>query len=563
MSSAAQGPPETPRRLGNYHVLEAIGQGGMGNIFLAKRVGVGGFEKAFVIKCMLESLAGDAELEKMFINEARLAARLSHPNIAQIYDFGVVDGNYYIAMEHIAGEDVKRLINRLHARGRQIPVPIALRILIDLCNGLDYAHTLAEGGVPLGIIHRDVSPANVMVSYQGVVKLLDFGIAKAAFRTNATRTGVLKGKQAFLSPEGIAGLGVDPRSDVFCSGLVMHMLLCQRHPFWRGTGFATMQAIAHDPPADPRQQRPDLPEEVAAVIARALDKDRDRRFASAAEMSGALGQALAQLAPDRAACDVAAFMVDLFGEEAKQRRSSVPSVADATPTETVSREPVAAAATGAETQPVASRSREVATAEMGTSSFRTRRLPVIVTVVGFALAALLMVMALRVPPLNHEARRPPPPPAPKLDIVVPAPVPSEPVLAISEPPLRAPDPWLEPAPPTLDPPPAHAPLPAARSRQARLDRRRLDTVMNSARPRFAACLRRHAAALSTTRGQVTVGLVVAGSGKVVSVETTTPGIGSPALTSCLEGAAERLRFPRHAKRRIGFAFPLASSKSGP
>jgi serine/threonine protein kinase len=560
MSSPAQGPPEIPRRLGNYHVLEAIGQGGMGSIFLAKRVGVGGFEKAFVIKCMLESLAGDAELEKMFINEARLAARLSHPNIAQIYDFGVADGNYYIAMEHIAGEDIKRIINRLHARGRQIPVPIALRILIDLCAGLDYAHTLSENGLPLGIIHRDVSPANVMVSYQGTVKLLDFGIAKAAFRTNATRTGVLKGKQAFLSPEQISGLGVDPRSDVFCSGLVMHMLLCQRHPFWRGTGFATMQAIGHDPPADPRHHRPDLPEAVAAIIGRALARDRNQRFSSAAEMSTALNQALAQLAPDRSTCDVAAFMVDLFGEAARDRRSRLPSITDP-PTDDVPRVSAApppaveAPGTGAETQAIP-RSADVSTAELGTSSFRTRRLPVIVTVVGFGLAALLMVMALRVPPPHDQARRPPPPAPARLDIVVPAPVPSEPVLAISEPPLRA-EPWLEPAPPLRSDPARGRGAP---SRQARLDRRRLDSVMNTARPRFAACLRRHAGTLASAKGQVTVGLVVAGSGKVVAVETTTPGAGSPALVSCLEGAAGRLRFPPHAKRRIGFAFPLAYQK---
>ena len=168
------------RTLGDYHFLRKLGQGGMGEIFLAKRIGVGGFEKTVVVKTMLESLASSEEFVAMFFDEAHLAARLSHPNIAQIYDFGVIDDQYYLTMEYIPGEDLGSIIGRLYRDELQIPVPVAVRILIDVCEGLHYAHTLAENGVPLGIVHRDVSPHNILVGVDGVAREVALAIPKSS-----------------------------------------------------------------------------------------------------------------------------------------------------------------------------------------------------------------------------------------------------------------------------------------------------------------------------------------------------------------------------------------------
>ena len=313
-------------RLGEYHLVKKIGQGGMGTIYLAKRLGVGGFEKTFVIKCMLESLADDQEAQAMFIDEARLAARLTHPNIAQIYDFGVINGTYYIAMEHIAGEDLRAINTRLRERRLKAPVPIALRLMRDLCAGLDYAHTLADEGAPLGIVHRDVSPANIMVSYQGTVKLLDFGIAKATSRLSSTNTGKLKGKLSYLAPEQINDTAVDGRADVFCLGITMYLLLVQRHPWRRETEVATMNAIARDPVPDPRGYRDNLPEDVVQIVLRSLEQDPERRFRNAAEMGAALNDALARLAPGLGDSDVSSFMLALFGKQAMESRTRVPTL---------------------------------------------------------------------------------------------------------------------------------------------------------------------------------------------------------------------------------------------
>jgi hypothetical protein len=562
LSAPPESPPEPLRRLGNYHLLESIGQGGMGSIYLAKRVGVGGFEKTFVIKCMLESLAGDAELEKMFINEARLAARLSHPNIAQIYDFGVVDGSYYIAMEHVHGEDLKKIIKRLQSRNIDLPVPIALRIMVDLCAGLDYAHTLTEGEVPLAIIHRDVSPANVMVSYQGVVKLLDFGIAKAAMRSNATKSGVLKGKYAFLSPEQITGLEIDGRADLFCAGLVMHMLLVHQHPFWRGSGFATMQAIAHERPTDPRRLREDLPDDVVAIVNRALERDRDQRFSSAAEMGAALNQALTRLAPGLGVVEVADYVLELCGQQPRRSANFAVNLNAAPP-----------AAVSPAVPPALSAAERPTERLPPAAPPPPQQVPWWVTTGAIAAAVLLMVLIVAGVRASSSA-----PPQPSVAVAVERPpaagaaapmsVPVEVVNAQA--PLSAAPVAIETeAAPFIDPEPTFQPSvvvlasrPRARagqpSRLGAIDRRRqVQQVIKQAEPRFAACVRRHAADLAPASRQVTVQLLVTGSGKVSQVTTTPSSRRLPGLVGCIKGEAGRLRFPRHTGQKIGLAFPLA------
>src|SRR5579859_624404 len=199
---------------GPYRLQRRLARGGMAEVFLARHIGVEGFERRVAIKRILPHLSDSEGFRSMFLDEARLAAQLSHPNVVHIYDFGRAGDYDFIAMEFVDGVDIGQLIRR----GRKHPVPfeLAARILSDVCGALHYAHRITDaGGRPLNLVHRDVSPQNVLVSYDGVVKLVDFGIAKAAFAAGRTRPGVVKGKYAYMSPEQVEGRALDGRSDLF------------------------------------------------------------------------------------------------------------------------------------------------------------------------------------------------------------------------------------------------------------------------------------------------------------------------------------------------------------
>jgi len=541
-------------RLGEYHLLKKIAQGGMGTIYLAKRLGVGGFEKTFVIKCMLDSLADDQEVQGMFIDEARLAARLAHPNIAQIYDFGVIDGTYYIAMEHIPGEDLRSIITRLRERNAKIPVPIALRIMLDLCAGLEYAHSYTEAGKPMGIIHRDISPANIMVSYHGTVKLLDFGIAKATSRISATRSGGLKGKLGFLSPEQISDNPIDARADVFCLGITFYLLVANRHPWRRDTEVATMHAIVHDELPDPRAFREHLPEDVVAIMMKALERDRDQRYRSAAEMGAALQLALTKIAPGVGAADVASFMVALFGQEAMQERSNIPNLVDSTPTALIRNRPSSTSVppvdpTALDDEDTAPDGSEGGPTTLEMPMFKAPpapvpRLPWVVGamgLVGLAAAVALFWYSTRTRPLLL----PPPLPAP----------PAHPTIVATP----APEPHLVTPEPRTPPPPRVHKAPAV-EKLAVLDQKKLKSVVDAAHPRLTACLRRYSADLPAKEGQIIIEVTVASSGKVSASRATMPEVRSSGLAACLTAEATSLRFPRHPDKEVTFRFPLVYKK---
>jgi serine/threonine protein kinase len=570
------------RRLGDYHLLKKLGQGGMGAVFLAKRLGVGGFEKTFVVKCMLESLAGSEELITMFFDEARLAARLSHPNIAQIYDFGVIDGTYYIAMEHIAGEDLSGIIEKLKERNVRIPLQMALRIMLELCAGLDYAHNLSEDDKPLRIVHRDVSPSNVMVSYQGAVKLLDFGIAKTSSRISETRTGGIKGKLSYLAPEQIQDLPIDARVDIFCMGITFFKLLTHLHPFRRETEIGTMHAIVAGNPTDARTLRTNLPESVVAILGKALAGDREKRFQSAAEMAVALRSALSIVAPGHGTPDLARFMITLFGREAMARRSHVPTVGEINLADVVSPKVTASFPafnpSEARTQPNEARTQRIPNASATTMQMpaftplgrveallarpRARRLAAAGAAVLVALGILLW--AQRRASRGRAIHKP----TGAVTVASPS-LPStgrEPI-PVAAPPLLSPIGPQAAAGWPIYGPPAAGPRRAPRPRAAvsaegpgRLSGAVLQAVVVRSHPRFVACFRQHAAELSATSGQATVELTVASTGQVSSASARLPTFKAPALGRCLEEEALRLRFPRHADREIRFAFPLVYRK---
>ena len=219
---------------GRYQLLKKLATGGMAQIYLARQLGPEGFEKLLVVKRILPHLAENEEFITMFLDEARIAARLNHPNVVQIFDLGAQDDSFFIAMEFIHGEDVRRVWKHADKVGKPIPLPLICRIIIEACAGLDYAHKkLDASGRPLNIVHRDISPQNILVAFEGGVKIVDFGIAKAADQATVTKSGVLKGKYSYMSPEQAAGQPIDCRTDIFALGVVLYELLTGTRLFKR------------------------------------------------------------------------------------------------------------------------------------------------------------------------------------------------------------------------------------------------------------------------------------------------------------------------------------------
>ena len=268
---------------GNYRLQRRLARGGMAEVFLARLIGVEGFERRVAIKRILPHLSESEEFRGMFLDEARLAAQLTHPNIVHIYDFGKVEDYYFIAMEYVDGVDIGRLMRR--AKERPVPFELAARIFADVCAGLHFAHNAVDPiGRKLDVVHRDVTPQNVLVSYDGVVKLVDFGIAKAQFAAGRTRPGVVKGKYAYMSPEQVEGKPLDGRSDVFSAGICLYEMLTGVPLFRRDDVTASMREIRDGKPIHPEKHRKDVPEELIKIMRRALQTSRDNRYGSASAM---------------------------------------------------------------------------------------------------------------------------------------------------------------------------------------------------------------------------------------------------------------------------------------
>ena len=263
----------------------------MAEVFLAVQQGPEGFQRKVAVKRILPHLADIPQFQDMFLDEARLAAQLTHPNIAHIYEFGSIRGNFYIAMEHIEGVDLGSVI--LQGLSRPLPLEFTTRIIAEVCAALNYAHHLTDTeDEPLGIVHRDISPQNIMVSFDGAVKVLDFGIAKAAHHVERTQPGVVRGKFSYMSPEQVIGEKLDGRSDLFCAGIVLHELLAAQPLFPRTDAVAAMRQIREDKISTPAPGGQPIPTELNAVLMRALAKDPEDRFDTAADMQLELEQFL-------------------------------------------------------------------------------------------------------------------------------------------------------------------------------------------------------------------------------------------------------------------------------
>jgi serine/threonine protein kinase len=277
-----------PEEFGPYLVYEQLGLGGMATVHRAEQHGVHGFRKAVALKRMLPSVAADGSLVQSFIREARLASHLRHVNVAQTYDLGKVGDTYFIAMELVPGRNLREILKQSALVTGPMPLPLALNILNQLCDALDYAHNLCdEMGQPLGIIHRDVSPANIIVSEGGVVKLIDFGIAKASAQGMQTMSGTLKGKFGYMAPEYIGGK-IDSRVDLFAIGVIAHELLTGKPLFTAKDDMGTLMNVKEMPIKPPSALRRDVPPEIDTIVLTALARDPDQRWQRANALRTAL-----------------------------------------------------------------------------------------------------------------------------------------------------------------------------------------------------------------------------------------------------------------------------------
>jgi serine/threonine protein kinase len=305
-----------PEVFGKYFLVDKIAMGGMAEIFKAKTFGHGGFENLVVIKRILSHLSENEQFVRMFMDEAKVSALLQHNNVVRIYDFGRMRENYFIAMECVDGKDVKLILRKLAERRKILPREFAVYIAMEAAKGLDYAHKRTTlQGQPLSIVHRDVSPSNILVSYSGEIKVADFGIVKAANCAESTDAGMLKGKFEYMSPEQASGKDLDRRSDVFSVGIILHEMLTGRRLFKSDDEIKTLERIKAGDVDPPSTLNPTVPARLDEIVMRALARETEDRYQEARELHADLLEFLYPASPDLTQQSLAHFMAELFSDE--------------------------------------------------------------------------------------------------------------------------------------------------------------------------------------------------------------------------------------------------------
>lgn len=318
------------KKLERYFLLDCIAQGGMAEIFRACLASVDDANRLLIIKRILPGFGKNVEFQKMFKSEIKVMMAFSHPNIVQLYDFGEAKDQPYIAMEYVDGKNLRQFISKFAERGEAMPVELAVYVIEQAAQGLHYAHTFKDkiSGEPLSLVHRDISPQNLLISYDGGVKVIDFGIAKADTQAESTRVGIIKGKPSYLSPEQIAGQVLDGRSDVFALGIVLWEALTGKKLFAAPSGeneFAVLKLIesvtTHAKP--PSTVNPQIPKDLDQIVMRALSKDRDKRYQSAEELQRALRKFLNVNFSDTGGSELSTFAKTLFQNDIVEDRKTL------------------------------------------------------------------------------------------------------------------------------------------------------------------------------------------------------------------------------------------------
>lgn len=317
--------PEGRLRIDRYELVGEIASGGMATVYLGRLAGMGGFQRFVALKRLHPHLANETEFVEMFLDEARLAALIHHPNVVPILEVGASDGGYYLVMEYIEGDTLARLISRSAAAHKRLPVAIGIRALLDMLAGLHAAHELRDdNGVPTNLVHRDVSPQNVLVGVDGVARITDFGVAHAASRLAGTRAGQLKGKLAYMAPEQASGSeDLDRRADIFAAGVILWEVLTLRRLFKASTEAATLARVVSEPVVPPTRYNKELDARVSAVCLKALQRDPAQRYQTCAEFGVELEQASASAGCLASSRELATYVEGLLGEEIAEQRQAV------------------------------------------------------------------------------------------------------------------------------------------------------------------------------------------------------------------------------------------------
>jgi eukaryotic-like serine/threonine-protein kinase len=328
-SPAGLGGMRVGLQLGRYELLHEIATGGMATVYLARARSVAGFERVVAIKVCHPHLRHEEEFSSMFLDEARLAARIHHPNVVSTLDVGETE-QLYLVMEYIEGDRISGLIKAAARKGERMPVPITLRIMIDVLSGLHAAHELKDNqGSALNIVHRDVSPQNILVGVDGVTRITDFGIAKAEARLTVTREGQVKGKMSYMAPEQLSSTNVNRRADVYAAGVVLWEALTGRRLFRADTEAETLNLVLHGVVPAPSTVAPEVPPEVDAVLRKALERDPDKRYQNTADFADALENLdVLKVATTRA---VSAYINELLAEPIQKRRELVRKFSEGAP----------------------------------------------------------------------------------------------------------------------------------------------------------------------------------------------------------------------------------------
>ncbi len=308
------------KRLGKYDILALLALGGTAEIYLARIDGTNGFEKYVVVKCLHDHLADDPDFVKMFLDEARLAAVLDHSNIVQTYELGEHEGRYYMVMEFLAGLSLAMMVRRVADRvaDGKIPIPLIVNIAAQAAGGLHYAHERTANGKPLNMVHRDISPQNLVIGFEGVVKVVDFGIARAELRETKTKAGTIKGKFAYMSPEQCVATNVDRRTDVFALGVIVHELLTGRRLFKRNSPYETYQAVLECNVPRAASQNSEVDPELDAIIMKAVAREKEARWPTAESLGDALLGYLHHHGKGSGAGEIGRFLDEHFQAEIEE-----------------------------------------------------------------------------------------------------------------------------------------------------------------------------------------------------------------------------------------------------
>jgi serine/threonine-protein kinase len=548
------------RAYGKYFLVRKLAEGGMAEIFLAKQVGEAGFERNVVIKRMLPHLSTVPDFVSMFLDEARLAASLTHPNIVHITDLGLADGCYFICMEYLPGEDFATVIRTAKRRNVQVPLHVVLRVVAQAATGLHYAHEATDlSGKPMNLVHRDISPSNLFITYSGQVKVLDFGIAKAESRVTNTTAGVVKGKYQYMSPEQARGDAIDRRSDIFSLGVTAYEALTGVRPFARDTDLAILKAVLSGDCTPLRQVRPDLPPEVDAIVKKMMAVDADDRYGSALAVVQDIERFISATTSASGGQLLADFMTSFFGPDRVQSRTRIETLDQmaARGVEVPGRTNPKARPTDPGTLPAVTQAplpQEEGTKAIGPpSAVREARAGGKRggVVVAAALGALLVGVGVTVVALKTlESKEMEAMPIPSPDAAV-----AEGVVDAGAPEVVDGGAALVVA-PEVD---AGAEEPAQAKGRPKTGPVLLTTAMvakgvSGAKAKIQKCFRDHRDELPSPQGTLKLQFTIASSGKVTAASTDLPGT---KVSNCVEAALRAISFPRHVDQEVRVPLALA------